>query len=508
MSYYDTVNAAAGTLYFSTGPGFTTSAASTPPHRTFEPRLKQPARIRRDMFAPGTTRGRSVMAVGEMILTNTDGDLDGLLNYAFDGRAITVYWGPDSAVFPSGYTTMLVATMEQAEFTADEVRIRLRDRARELDVPLQATKYAGDNALPAGLEGVEDLKGKPKPWCFGDVFNVPAVCVNTSKLIYQVHDGAIADVTDVRDRGESLTDGGTYASEADLLDNALAPAAGAYKLYLAGGYFRLGSSPDGLVTADVLQGANAAARTAGQGFAAVMTKIGKSTAYSTSDVTTIDAARTDVLGFWSGLDEWKADEVIDLMAASVGAWHSPDQNGTFRFQVGPSTSGASVLTITQYDMLDMPQRVSVRGDGNGLPSYRVKIRYRKNYAVQSNDLAGAVTDANRALYSQEWREEVTTTSSVQTSYLLAGELSVDTLLTTSANASTESARRGAIEDSRQDRFEVPVQLNSETIPVDMGNVVTLSHPRWGLSAGAAFAVITVEPDAERNRVLLGCWRAA
>ena len=108
--------------------------------------------------------------------------------------------------------------------------------------------------LPDGVEGVEDdLKGKPKPRCYGECLNVSPPWVNTSKLIFQVHDGLIEDIVTVYDKGVALTKGDPIGSLATLLTTT--PTAGEWDYYLGsasdGAYFRLGSSPAGLITADV-----------------------------------------------------------------------------------------------------------------------------------------------------------------------------------------------------------------------------------------------------------------
>ena len=91
------------TLYYSTGLGFVSGAADTPAHTYFSPRLSQPLNVRRQMFAEGTTRGKSTVSLGEIRLNNMDGALDYLRDVAFDGRAITVYRGEHDAAFPSGF---------------------------------------------------------------------------------------------------------------------------------------------------------------------------------------------------------------------------------------------------------------------------------------------------------------------------------------------------------------------------------------------------------------------
>ena len=63
--------------------------------------------------------------------------------------------------------------MEQPEFDLDEIRIRLRDRQAETDVPVQETKFEGSG----GLEGGADREGQPRPLAFGKPMNVPAILV-------------------------------------------------------------------------------------------------------------------------------------------------------------------------------------------------------------------------------------------------------------------------------------------------------------------------------------------
>lgn len=253
VSAYDTVGAAAKTLYFATK-GFASTAADTPAHTPFIECMLQPATMRRDALAPGTTMGASKVGVGHLVLDNSDGSLDYLLDYAFDGRAITDYMADaEGTVFPGGYEVLTRTTMEQAEFSLKTVTLRLCDRQLELEVPLQPTPYAGDNVLPAGLEGVEDLKGKPKPLAFGVVRNVSPPCVNTSKLIYQVSDGAVASIDGVYDSGMLLSAGTNFSWVRHSLIRPMSMNgvvwAERHKLFVAFGVLTgsIATSPDGEV---------------------------------------------------------------------------------------------------------------------------------------------------------------------------------------------------------------------------------------------------------------------
>jgi len=802
LTVYDPALPGTRVLTFASGRGFTTTPSETPANTFYDPRLKQALDIQRDLFARGTTQGRTRIGYGDLVLNNEDGGLDALLGYAFDGRAITVRVGDEAAAYPAGFTTVFVGTMEQCEVSVSSVIVKVRDRQLELQVPLQTTKYAGSNSLPAGLEGVAtDLKGKPKPLCYGVVKKVPAICVNTSKLIYQVNDGALNGIDAVYDKGvrlgtdapfdwseahatiggycgatdgstivtggisggnpiihtttngtsystigglpfisagcvtgmaysptldrfcavtnnatgeiatsddagatwtirtaaaassfddvrwdaprglfiavgtggaihtsptgvtwtartsgtasaletlatggplivvvgasgalttspdgitwtattlgtsslraagysdgayivvsngttvyrsvearqwsivhtlttrhtvralglgggwfvltsvdsgtgfsaltssqdngrswqaiagsESLTNGDpaevllmggrwfclalngtyrsgtpdTYANQTDLLDDALAPAPGMFGVYLAGGYFRLGAPPAGLVTADVTQGANAAARTAGQIYTQVLTKAGKTSPdWRASDITALDAANAAVLGLWVGLEETTAAELCDKIAASVGAWWGSSVSGIYRIkQLIDPAAGSSVASLTANDLLKPLDRVATNDTGRGLPTYRTILRYGRFYVVQTTDLAGGVSSDVRQELAREWREVVSTDAAVQTAHLLAGEYTVETLLTSASDAATEAARVQTLRGVRRELFEVQPELNAGTLVIDLGDVVTLQHPRYGLSAGRKLLVAGVSPDAAARRVTLTLW---
>ena len=791
------------TFYYSSGVGYNSLPGDTPASRHFEPRLQQPASIKREMFSGGRTAGRNTTSRGDLVLINEDGGLDVLNDHAFDGRVITIYRGDDGAAF-STFDTVLVATMRSVEVGARVVTIKLRDRRAETEVPIQATKYDGDNALPAGLEGVAtDLKGKPKPLCYGVVRNISPPLVNTSKLIYQVNDGTVNSIDAVRDKGiplgrtlgdltdnanpfktagnsvldlvysESLdlyvavgagsmictsdddgatwtertshtftgtikcvtwspddalfvaggaggeletspdgitwtprtanvstetingvdygdgsyvivanagksaystngtswtastpghsthyingvaycplevrggvptfvisggdgrvsfsvnggvawrnvttpgfgtsqvimvrwledhivasspgktrasidgtvwTEWGTtwdgaedirdvayaeglyvlvgagglfadgttsrvftkrtghpggalvavfavsvragvvvmvggggyivttgptssaqvYASEAALLLDSNAPAAGAYGHYLAGGYIRLGSSPAGTVTADVTQGANAAARTAGQIWEEVLLKIGmvSGTDWVVADVTALDSANASVIGLWTGTQEMLASEALNRIARTVGAWWGPDKAGLYRIERLVLPTASADITLVEKDVIGL-ERVAARDAGS--PVFLQKVRYSRNYTPQDADLAGRVSDVRRAELKGEWLETSDTDAAVPTTYLLAREDTVETLFSAAADALTEATRLLTLRKAKRDLYSFQTPLDADTLAIDIGSIVHLTHSRFGLTGGKKFTVVTVEPDADKELLSL------
>ncbi|MCR9092455.1 MAG: hypothetical protein NXI11_13960, partial [Proteobacteria bacterium] len=152
---------------------------------------------------------------GDVEIDNSDGRFDYILDYALDGRALTLQtW--DGATL----TTVVRGTVSRVEVTRTVIRLILRDRAEVYNRPHSLDTYAGDGS---DLEGSSDIAGRAKPKVFGSVSNATPVEVDFGLQIYQVSSLSDCTITAARDRGVALTDEGEYASQADLLDVAQTP---------------------------------------------------------------------------------------------------------------------------------------------------------------------------------------------------------------------------------------------------------------------------------------------
>lgn len=782
--------------------GFTSRPSETPANATFAPVITQPIDIKRTMFAGRATRGRATTALGQLVLDNSDGALDDLAGYAFDGRAVTVRSSTVyQPAYPADFTPVIIGTIKgQPELSVTDIRFTVRDRLADIAaVPLQTTRYAGSNALPDGLEGVpEDLGGKPKPVCFGVVKNVPAPCVNTSKLIYQVNDGAVDSIDAVYDRGVPITNGvrnwtsqatgfggssinaatygnglfviagasgklstspdgvtwtsrtsgfgttairgltygnglfiavgdsgtlttspdavtwtaqtsgfgattiravgygnglyvavgdsaklftspdgitwtsrtsgftasnikgvayganiwvvvgdsskiatsptGTtwtlqtsasttsadpyqsvaygiaagfvavgdngqiavaadgknwlpfansnfgsvldlatvtygnglyvasttagagvtpvgfsedgrvwsliyqfsaagmtssayggglflvattggvaytsygqtvYASLADLQDDSLAPPLGTFGVYLGaaggGAFFRLAGTPDGIITADVTEGATAADRTVGQIAKTLLLRAGVSSGdIDSGDISALDAAENAEIGFWSMADGMTCLTALDQVVGTCGAACFVGADGTFHLQQLLAPSGTPDLSLTANDIIGLT-RVAPSDADKGIPTWRTRVRWGRNYQTITNDIAGAVTDSERARLAQEWRDVTAEDTAVQTAYPSSQEYVVESLYSTEADAQAEADRLLLLRKVQRAMYDVPVELNDDTTAVDIGMVVQITYPRFGLDGGALFRVLDVAPDARNHRVTLTVW---
>lgn len=351
------------------------------------PRIVNPGSLKIMMFGEGTTMGQSKIGSGEIRFANTDGGLDNFIQCGFDGRFAVI------KELIAGVTIGLTigCAMEQPSFSTNEMAIRLKDPQLVFNKPFQTSKYRGTNVLPGGVDGTADIKGKPKPVIYGPVSNDTPICVNTSRLIYQENDGALYSIPAVYDKGVALTLGTDYSSQADMEANQ--PAPGYYRCWLAGGMFRLGSSPIGQITCDAVQGTNAAARTVAQISKLVALRVLTAGDLVDQDFTDLDTLNSSVVGI-SIKEETTIGAVLDELLNSIGGWYGFDSSNKMNVGRLDAPSGTPTLSLTKYEIIDI-ERLATQDEGRGLPAYKVNLNYDKNYTVQdSGSLAGSTFKGN------------------------------------------------------------------------------------------------------------------
>lgn len=508
VTVYDVGLAAEKVLYFSSS-AYTSGASNYPAsgaaHTYYDPRIKQPALMRRDIFDAAKTYGASRVGFGLMDLVNIDGALDEMLVYGIDGRKIEIILGTVTMGGTPTWTTVFSGTMEQPEIGWDKVSLRLRDRQFELAVPISKNMYGGTNSLPNGLDGVQDdLKGKNKPILLGQVFNIQPPLVNTSRLIYQVNDGAIASVDAVYDRGAALTKGADYTSQSDMETNA--PAAGNYRAWPGGGYFRLGSSPTGMITADVTQGANAAARTVAQ---LVQTAVVTYTTVAAGDITsadiiTLDSLNSGVVGIYVDNAD-TVSTVLDTLCASVGAWYGFDNLGKFRIARLTAPAAPEAINVISADIIKI-DRTASQDPGKGVPCWKVSYSYKKFYATQPSDLAGTVTADRRAVLAAQYRTITVSNSAIQTKHKLATVMEITGQFVSASDASTEANRLLTLYSADRSVYTLRLSIDALALnTLDLGAIVALTLPRFNMSGGAYFMIIGIKPDYRLKIVDLTLW---
>lgn len=490
--------------------GYITQATDTPASVWYEPCVIDAGVLKRDMFDAGQSGARANprarVGYGSITLANIDGHLDTVFDNAaisFRERQVRILRVQPAAAYSTA-EVILVAAIGQIEHTGGQVVVGIKDRSYELDSQHITTTYAGNNALPAGVEGVADLAGKPKPLIYGKVFQIAPPCVNTSKLIYQVSTAAIQSLT-AYDGGVALTAGAAYSSQVDM--ETTAPSAGQVRVWAAGGMFRLGSSPAYRITADVVADSSANS-TAAQ----IIKRMALDRGIASGDISAADVAALDVLnpavcGIYVDSTATTLD-LMDQIARSVGAWYTFSRLGVLRMARFDVPSGTAAAVVAEWNCTEVA-RVA---NGEDVPTTSVALKYARYYERQTRDgLAGAVSDAAAADFAQEWRTSLYTGTLSPNPHKRTQSAERETLLTAKADADAEAARLyGITSVSRRTHLLSGVYLDSATLSgLDIGAVIELRWSRWGFDpvVGSLRRVIGVTYDYAAQRCDLTVWGA-
>jgi hypothetical protein len=218
-----------------------------------------------------------------------------------------------------------------------------------------------------------------------------------------------------------------------------------------------------------------------------------------------------IVGRWYGPDDSPTvAEVLDLLAASTGAWWGLDKSGIYRHKQLIAPSGTAVCPITENKIVGKPKRLNTTDPGRGLPVWRVTLRHSRNHTVQADGVAFGVSDADRAWLAREWQTEKYQTASVKTKHLLSPELTIDTMLTSAADALTEATRIQTLRGTRRDPYELQTELNSDSQAIDLGSVLDFTYApngttRYGITGPKKMLALGVQPDAKKRRLTVIAW---
>jgi hypothetical protein len=499
--------------------GFNTTPIDVSPNAFYAPRIKVPGNYERSMFGSGMTTGEQRVGAGVVELINADGALsdggrDSIYDHAFDGYDLTIR--TVSRIKPRYENSVVVfrGTMEQAEFPWQKVVIRMRDRLAVLNEPIQPVLFAG-TTIAGGMDEAEgrpdDLKGRPKPLCFGVPRNVPAVHSNIYDDIFDLGQLGLDGIAEVRDSGVLIPATGTDYTTVAALRAASIPE-GKYATVLNLGLFRLGSIPEGTITASPIVGATAADRSAGQLARRILLHMDlvEGTDFLAKDVEALDTVNDAELGYWIGTDEETALSVLSKILGSIGATIVPDRLGVFRMYRFDDPAGIiPVTTFTAAEVLETAtvgiERLVTGDQGRGVPAWRITQHYGHNAAVMNkSELDVSTTDEFKGFAVEEWRNAVADDYTILAVHRLAPELTFDSYFVHEADAQAEAERRLSLYGVVRDYFVVPVK-SYLVEQVDLNSVVRLTLPRFGLDSGKLFRVVGIVEDFETGITKLELW---
>lgn len=414
--------------------------------------------------------GQGSMAWGGIEIDNTNGERDAWLGYVWDNRSIKIYFG-DITWAKADFQQVFSGIIDKfTVISRNALGIAIKDKLQQLNTPITDTKLGGSTANANELI----------PLTFGEVFNITPLLIDPALHKYQVHNGQIEAVIEVRDDGVPIT---------------------SYTANLTTGIITLTAAPAGQITCDVQGDKPAGVYTnkIGAIIRRIVTAFGKvSTRFTDSDIdltnfSVFDAAHPAAVGIYLNSRE-NVLNVIQRLVDSIGAQVLMNRSGLLSlYQISlPATGAARDVNTTDIvvDSFNVSQNLPVVTS--------VKTGFCQNWTVQGSLQSGVVTNGKNIL-GREFFTSIGADTETATLYKQDVEpVQKDTLLIATSDATTESARRLALYLSP--RSVVSFTGFSSLFDVELGQIVNIIYPRFGLDAGKSGIVLGLRPDWLGGRV--------
>lgn len=488
-------------------------------------RIIDAANIKRNIVSARRTFGESDITGGEVRLNNIDRFYDEWFDkgYGFECRLLL---GDDKDAYDQ-YDVIMVGKVEQPSGDRDSIVFRFRSRQLELERLISPEYYAGTNSGVNGTEGTQnDIKGVNKIRVFGKPKNVTPDPANANIRLYAFnHDkaGVLAPVNSIVQRlnGSPWTNNADYATVASL--QAASISQGEYETSLANGVERLGGSAPGEtggITADVVESATPSENQA----ASVFNRLLLDAEVDVSDISSSDIAQiaTDApydVGVVVRGESYK--EVLDMLSTSIGGWYAENSLGVYNVRrlVDPNGGSPTAVSVATFKRASYPNtlatdefeireidRVVSSDEGRGVPAWRITVNYDRLWTVQDkNALATGLSDETREYYGREYRSITVENSSIRAQFPEAVELEFDTLLVNENDATDLANHFMELYGVQRSIYRVTVGIGCACQTIDLGDVVTLEYPRYGLQNGKQFVIIGMQYNAKTFEIEMELW---
>ena len=480
---------AAGTLethLACSGEGFATRPTDTPANVAVPPTLIDPGSLRREMFSGDRVFGAVRPAFGEVVLYNSDGRYDAWEHHGFDGRDFVLRWGPVGGAYPADFTTVVICTVEGITLTEAEARLRLRDNTQLLDKSFLKDAFDGG----AGGGGGSGLKGQAKARYIG----VPRwagpqpLILNDSfgKTTYFVTSGQ-GNSARVWDNGNEID----YQNVAgDFWAATPGPDPGRFWQHYDtdGTYIRVGTRAVGDVRVYMTTKQTGGAAWSMQ---ALLAETGYTGALQGTAIPDINVVVDDP-GTTYG-------RVFDDAATTAGMWYGFDRLGRFVSKLLEAPSGTPILTLSRSNCISVKRSPVPSME---VPVHQVAMNATETWKSQYTSPINYVRDYFMA---DQWLQRYTyTDESLLAKHKSAKSLQFD-LLIGPTNFDTWRTRFMALFGVERSLITATVPLSAEALAIDLGDVVKVQWPRFNLSGGRLFRVVSVRYALRERQIEFALW---
>lgn len=438
--------------------GYVTGNSDAPANTNYSPIIVGGVKFTETLSLDGTAS----LSFGDIELDNLTGKRDDWLNDVWANRPANVYIGDvrwprsDFKLIFSG----LVVNIDSKN--RGRLNLKLGDKLQRLNTTVSEIKLLGSS---------QD-KDKLIPLCFGECHNISPLLVDASVNEYQVHNGPIEQIIEVRDNGVPVL----------------------FTAFLATGKFRLVKQPVGLVTASV-QGDKPSVYT--NNIATIIKRLATSFGqlekrFAVSEIDTLKfdvfaAENVQPVGLFLN-ERANVLECVSKLASSVGGRVTINRAGklTLVTMALPRITSGKYITAT-----DMAERSLLLSQFPTVIA-GVKLGYCKNHTVQDNIQTGIPLE-HISMFKQEFLTITRTNSVAALDYVTYTEPVVEeTLLQVASDAVAEANRRLNMVSNQRKVFKY-IGL-SHLMLEELGDSQTITHSRFGLAAGATGQIVSLATD--------------
>jgi len=389
---------------------------------------------------------------------------------------------------------------------------------RDSGLSLQKANFSGTNATITANAATDTITRVAHGLAVNDVAilhgTTPFAGLTVDTQYWVIAAGLTAD-----DFRLSLTRGGAAVDiTGTTFSGTMTVLSRRYFIDFANASLTLSSSPVGRVTASInsrgASGASASQNRPHYAMQLILDSYTKLTAAyrdqpSFDQQTTYEVTHLTGWGY-AVTDRANVQDVLDDISTSTNTWYAQNANGLLavgRLELDKLDSGSFFGVVS----IDTTTRDDIIGDlaCENLPLQfgQVLMDYSRNNAVQSDGLAAAVSDANRSIFGLPYYFRLKTIDPVGTDYLndwwnyhktAIDSAPIGTGLTTNAVASPEA-------EFRRDMFKPWTRVARCTVGLNKyalnpGDCITLIYPRYSLSAGKLFRVMSIKTRASDRKV--------
>jgi hypothetical protein len=488
------------TLYISSK-GYVTLPTDTPANQHYAPLLVGTMQFTEDM-TPGNTPS---MSYGDIELANDNGEIDAWLDYVWVNRQVNIFFGDMTWARANFIQVFSGVAADISSKSRDRLDIILCDLSQNLNTTISSVTLGGTTANSTQLI----------PLLFGECFNISPLLTDPANLIYQVHNGSIESVIEVRDNGVPVPFVVNLVTGTFQVD---ATGTHAVSSSINPGCFQLLSAPVGTVTCSA-QGDHPVGGTYASTIATITERLATgfgttglmftSAMIDTAGMAAFDAANPMRVGVYL-TNQATVLDTINALAASIGAYPIISRQGQLNLVQAnlPIPSGITPTAVTTTDMYWQTLEVSDRsttttsgeqeGQNSGLFAAAVTIGYCQNWTVQTS-LQTGIPPGDVVMYGQEYMLVNVQNGAAAAEYLqplLVAEQ--DTQLLSTSDATNEANRR-------LNMFDVPrttytFDARPYLLLQQLGGYQTLVNDRFGMESGLTGQIINIVTDWLRPAV--------